>query len=664
MGVHFHSPSFFLDIHTCFSTNRSTQKALQRGYTMLASYTMILFAIYVLLLANTHYRFFSPSLITNTNHDNEALKLPKFRNNTLRLRCYLIWRRWWHYETRILDITYKLGDYLTVLGLVGLHVVLALWQPLYDPDDDMNDPFPKHRRISNRLAQLAIVDLALAVGLSVHTSALWRVIGLQNSSISLPWHRWFARLGTFGVVYHGCFQWSKHYYRHHVAKQQQAMAVSIPFLAITTTRIDYDLADRHGGVDAAWLASVTWWDLLVSSPYYYTGTLMALSVIVLCVGSHPLVREKWYGWFRLTHGVGFLGLVVFGLWHHWTIILFFIAASGLWLLDMVNRWWSTQSVSLVCLAPVSENVVKLQVKVKDASMCDDTRLLPGQFIFCSFSGSKWKDIWWSHPFSISHVDATEKAESIESSESQVLTFYIKANGKQTRRLYNAANTENDWPVVRMGAPLGYSRVTSHWTDIYGLYPVVVLVAEGIGITPWMAVLQSLTSEFIDYGLGDDEDDNDGYEKSRSTNHVHLIWTVREATMIEPLASQIESMIENDSGNKSGTKLRFDWHIYVTGFGPSSHQQQQQQQCNDDEENQTLQNYVDPSSFLLRQQYHQGRPDYDSLLESIRLQHEDDDVALGLCAHEDSVQRCGNLARSSRFNQGKPFWNVKSERFDL
>jgi hypothetical protein len=288
-------------------------------------------------------------------------------------------------------MTFRVGTYMTLLGLASMHGLFVFWPLLYHTDNTTTDKYLQHQLLSNRMAQLAVVDIAVAVGLSVRTSGFWRCIGLHNGSSTLPWHRWFSRLGIFCVIYHGCFQWTKHYYQHFPTGQQQHQQLDI----------DFPSDDISGLVLSS--SPITWWDLLTWNPRYLTGNLMILCLLVLFLGSHRLVREKWYWLFRLTHGVSFLVLVATGMWHHWALSVFYVAVMGLWLLDLVARWRSTQVAPILALDAVTSEVVKLQIVLESTSSLGGL-YLPGQYVFCSFSGSKWKDVWWSHPFSISKVE--------------------------------------------------------------------------------------------------------------------------------------------------------------------------------------------------------------------------------------------------------------------
>ncbi|KAI8086776.1 uncharacterized protein BX664DRAFT_360269 [Halteromyces radiatus] len=588
----------------------------QQDYTTMTVYLIGLCVIYCLLFINTRYRPFSR---LQTHHDMESQQGVLFRQKRRYSSMYLIWRRWWLYEIRCFDLTLVVGRYVIVLVMIAFHIVMVVW-PIYSSDD----PSTQYQQISNGTAQLALVDFTLAIALSVRTSVVWRAIGLFNGPATLPWHRWFARCGVVCIAYHGTFQWTKHYYRHYWIQS----------------------IDNNNN-------NITLADLLVWSPQYVSGLLMAFCLVILFLGSHPLVRTKWYRVFRLSHVSAFIGLVLLGGWHHWAFAVFYAAVVFFWLMDVVYRWRTTCLSTVLSLEPVVDGVVKLQVSVlppnnNRSSWQQRKLLLPGQYVFCSFYGSIWKDLLWPHPFSISRVDYLEDKMI---NHAEVFTFYIKSNGKQTTQLYDAARNQTKWPSVRISTPLGDPLYYSDERDIYEGYPVVVLIAEGIGITPWISVLQALATATT-------TDNNN----NMMTKHIYMIWTVRDVEMFNQLKKDMEAMmttiettfITSDDRGKESIRLYLHWDIYVTR--PKTTRQQ-----DDNEDDEGFSSTLPSTSTL---QLHHGRPHYPTVLDTIRTHHIDQDVALGICAHEDSIQICGNLARSSKFSHANAFWNIKSERFEF
>ncbi|OAD80934.1 hypothetical protein PHYBLDRAFT_157018 [Phycomyces blakesleeanus NRRL 1555(-)] len=62
--------------------------------------------------------------------------------------------------------------------------------------------------------------------------------------------------------------------------------------------------------------------------------------------------------------------------------------------------------------------------------------------------------------------------------------------------------------------------------------------------------------------------------------------------------------------------------------------------------------------------HHGRPDYGLVLETIRQRNSRTHVALGLCAADETVQKCGNQVRGATFSNEQSWWSICAERFEL
>ncbi|CAO3622896.1 unnamed protein product [Cunninghamella echinulata] len=654
--------------------NTSTPRPrYQRDYTTLTAYTVGLCLIYCILVFYQYSNLYlfnknnnisssrksnntvNPNLdtdievnkSTNNNNNNNNNNNSPLSNNT---QLYFL-RRWWHHEYRFLNTTFYVGHGIIVLGLIGIHIGFILgYFTMNGQWENDYERYLDYQLRSNRTAQLALVDLIMALALSVRSSVLWRWIGVSNLLTTLPLHKWFGRFSIICTIYHGCYQWTKHYYRQ-LEKDHDNNTLLQQHQHLSN---DNEIKE----------AMMNWWTLLISNPRYFTGSIMGLCMFILLLGSHPLIRMKWYGFFRFSHLLGFFGILLAGGWHHWVFFLFYIGLIIFWLTDVVYRWYQSIPGSIMDLTPLSRNVVRLKLlvpndqKKKQGWMQKHMSLLPGQFVFLSFSNNKWKNVFWSHPFSISfieHNESTPTITNLTAGSGSVLTFYIKAFGNDTQYLYDLSTNfkKNDWPTatIQLSAPYGDHIHACQPKHIYAFYPVIVLIAEGIGITPWLSVLQSLWNTTNDNTINSEEDD-DNYD---SMKHIYLIWTLRHTDLIDPMINDVYTILY-----KQSTMMTFqlNWQIYIT------------RDKDDDDEVIT----PPPTNNLHRDdehhhqqiniKYHHGRPNYINVLESIRSQHSQDHTILGLCAHEESIQLCGNLARSKRFNNNKSHWEVKSERFEF
>lgn len=235
---------------------------------------------------------------------------------------------------------------------------------------------------ANRAAQLAVANTAAAVALSAKLSIIQRYFyGVEKT---LSWHPWFGRIALVETLYHGAYQFQLNYARQ-----------------------NYDLIHT-----------------LTTNIRYMTGASLISAMIILVIGSHPLVRHISYRLFRLTHIGSFLVLILLGCLHHWVFYVFYAAVLGFWIIDQVDRSFEIEVCSLQAMPG---NIVKIQAIVPYTILSP----IPGQFAFLSFSSS-WIRAWiHSHPFSICRID-TGKANLFINFLILTNVFFLYSRWKRSR----------------------------------------------------------------------------------------------------------------------------------------------------------------------------------------------------------------------------------------
>jgi predicted ferric reductase len=86
---------------------------------------------------------------------------------------------------------------------------------------------------------------------------------------------------------------------------------------------------------------------------------------------------------------------------------------------------------------------------------------------------------------------------------QFFTFYIKAVGRETKALYHIETMK-----ARISRPLGRPYITNAGSE-FGDYERIVLIVEGMGITPWISVLHYIREK----------------QHAIKTRSVDLIWSI-------------------------------------------------------------------------------------------------------------------------------------------
>lgn len=531
------------------------QERYRREYKALLVYVIGLSALFITLLSHSwlkQLRYNKQKLLGN----------PIKKHNTKK------WY-WLNYEWQWFNLTLSL---LLILKL-GALILINIGLLFYITNEDSTDLDGRNlylQGIANRAAQLSVVNTAVAVALSAKHSLVQRYFYSVENTLS--WHPWFSRLAFIEALYHGTYQFQYNYNR------QEG-----DFYSTLTTNIRYT-----------------------------TGSILLLVMVILIIGSHPLVRRISYRFFLFTHMFAFFTLILLGCLHHWAFYVFYASVFSFWILDQIDRSFEAD---LCILQEMPGNIVKLQVAVPYTV----PNSIPGQFAFLSFSSSLLRSWIGSHPFSICRVDYVSKEDTEDQGESnlsllnnkiekQIFTFYIKVFGKHTLSLQQKA-VDQEKIKLRISRPLGRPHLDLSGSE-YGDFETIVLIADGVGITPWISVLQYTHEK----------------EHIIKTQYVHLIWSIHT---IDTYYAFEKDLIEFTSNLQ---QIKMDVHIFVTG------------NTSDPEESRN-----GSTPFTLKY----NRPNYPSLLNDIP----NDDVAVGVCTHDITSIQIHNLALARS-------WAIHTERFQL
>lgn len=470
------------------------------------------------------------------------------------------------YEYRCFSLfTWSLLDLTKISLLIMLNASLLLM--CYNNNNEYTDPLQQFANVS---AQLAIINVAFSVLLSAKRSLIQQYV--FSVETTLRWHAWFGRIAIVQAAYHASYQ----------------------------LQYNYTIQDQH------------LLDTLTTNIRYVTGTSMLAALCLLIVGSHPLIRLLSYRVFRITHFFAFAVLIVFGCLHHWAFYVFYVVVLLFWLVDQLDRSYQTETSVLEALPG---DIVRLQCRAPYL----DHGFVPGQFVFLAFENRSWfKTALYSHPFSISRVDNENDDDGDEDGTSK-FTFYIKATGARTKWLYDATKMLK----VDISKPLGRSD------SEFGDFERVVLVADGMGITPWISVLQYIEQK----------------HHTIKTKSIDLIWSIhsigkKEMAMTFSVLCFDLSLFVIDTFyafekefSDSITQLEINIEIYITGLS-------------DPEEDYSIPNHLTFIKFKAQ------KPNYYQLLKN-----NGNTTVLGVCAHEETVVKTNNIAVDLS-------WFIRKERFEL
>lgn len=262
---------------------------------------------------------------------------------------------------------------------------------------------------------------------------------------------------------------------------------------------------------------------LLGSTAAITGWILAILLIILWTCAFERVRRRLpFEIFYLTHflGVPILSLLLLHSPNFWK--WFLIGGAG-YLLDRAYRFYRMRTPSQILEArPLPSGVTELVL-----SRPPEFDYRAGDFLFLlipRLSRFEW------HPFTISSPPERRDA----------LTLHVRSLGDWTGRLNAAAATLGDGQPAYLDGPHGTPA-----NDIFSTR-VAVLIAAGIGVTPFASILQSLLHRHR-AGQGD----------TLEVRHVFFRWVNRDQRAFEWFTGLLAELKERDGDDF------FDLRLFVT-----------------------------------------------------------------------------------------------------
>ncbi|KAL5544112.1 hypothetical protein UlMin_007896 [Ulmus minor] len=348
----------------------------------------------------------------------------------------------------------------------------------------------KYLRVATRFGLIAEACLALLLLPILRGFALFRFFGIQFEA-SVRYHIWLGTAMIFFATFHGgstLFVWGvSHYIKEEIGKWQK------------TGRI------------------------------YLAGEVTLVTGLVIWITALPQIRRRRFEIFYYTHHLYIIFLVFF-LFHvgdrH-----FYWVFPGIFLfgLDKLLRIIQSRPETCILSAKIFPcNAIEL-VLPKDPKL----RYAPTSVVFVkvpSISKFQW------HSFSIT---------SSSSNDDHTMSVLVKCHGSWTNSLLNLINTELESNADQMKSiPIAVEGPYGPASSNFLRYDSLLLVAGGVGITPFLSILQEITS-------------------SRRSGHIfpnriQLIFAVRKSQDIG-LLNSISPLILDQSAEQLQLKLK----VFVT-----------------------------------------------------------------------------------------------------
>ncbi|KAL5539382.1 hypothetical protein UlMin_042914 [Ulmus minor] len=277
---------------------------------------------------------------------------------------------------------------------------------------------------------------------------------------------------------------------------------------------------------------IEWRDIGIAN---LPGVISLLAGLLMWVTSLPPVRKINFELFFYTHQLYIVFVVFLAL--HVGDFIFCISAGGIFLfmLDRFLRFCQSRKVVEVISAKCLPCGTVELVLSKPPNM----RYNALSFVFLQVRELSW--LQW-HPFSVSSSPLDGKYH---------MSILIKVLGQWTAKL--RASILNTSETVPGNQPLKHHKLTTSVEGPYGhevpyhlMYENIVLVAGGIGISPFLAILSDILHRVRD-------------GKPCLPRNILIIWAVKKSTELPLL-----STIDNESICPSfSNKLNLETRIYVT-----------------------------------------------------------------------------------------------------
>jgi predicted ferric reductase len=191
-----------------------------------------------------------------------------------------------------------------------------------------------------------------------------------------------------------------------------------------------------------------------------SGSLMMVTIVVICVSALPRVRRRIYELFYYLHIILSMGLVAGALFHTGLVVP--VVAVCTWGVDLFIRsivMARTRYPRKATIKIVSDTVIELSFPKTTAFAYN-----PGQYVHLAIPELSWLE--W-HPFSLS-----------SSPKQRVVTIHIRIVGNWTKSLFNLCKTKSEVSILLEG-PYGNLSVDL-LTD--RKYKNIMLISGGIGST--------------------------------------------------------------------------------------------------------------------------------------------------------------------------------------
>jgi len=282
-----------------------------------------------------------------------------------------------------------------------------------------------------------------------------------------------------------------------------------------------------------------------------SGFLSLLILVVSYIAATPFFRRHFFEIFLIIHLMCMPLIFLFGYLHMPGLLRYAVVSWILWGLDQLIQYYNaffryqtqiTELKSIVLGDGSSEDnrVTRLTVTFHSTdSLLHSFYYQAGQYCFLRIPELSMKE---NHPFSISSSPFFLKDAAVDltgSGSPTQISFHIKdmGTGTFTNKLNRLAQTCRRPVKVYVDGPFG--ALSIHLC----LYPILVLIAGGIGATPCLSLLGDVV-QYKRKGSSKGKDHHHTLHSFHPEVQITFLWTSREAALFEEFSSLLQAVSDS------------------------------------------------------------------------------------------------------------------------